>query len=294
MGKIKPTGFAAHFDVKPLIPNTPDKFSRPPKKKKFRLKLRFSSSPSNKLPDYKVKVEKKSVPKPHSPPPTPSDSFGNFAKSNTKPIYVRNTANDSLFWTKPIIPGYYDYPVKQETDFYIKQEYEPQYAQHARPHQSTLPSPYIFEDPSHDPTYTPNSSDDDSAYVEVNQYSPEVVLRIKPVNTRKLKVKKEKKIKKSKKPRRRYKRRVLSDSEKLQASRRRRTCLVKKPKSDFLGVSWCNTKNTWVARVWHPTERKLIWAGYHQDERACALAVNEKCLELKIPLKNPHITSMTD
>jgi len=294
MGKIKPTGFAAHFDVKPLIPNTPDKFSRPPKKKKFRLKLRFSSSPSNKLPDsHKVKVEKKSVPK-HAPPTPPSESFGNFAKSNTKPIYVRNTANDSLFWTKPIIPGYYDYPVKQETDFYIKQEYEPQYAQHARPHQSTLPSPYIFEDPSHDPTYTPNSSDDDSAYVEVNQYSPEVVLRIKPVNTRKLKVKKEKKIKKSKKPRRRYKRRVLSDSEKLQASRRRRTCLVKKPKSDFLGVSWCNTKNTWVARVWHPTERKLIWAGYHQDERACALAVNEKCLELKIPLKNPHITSMTD
>ena len=75
-------------------------------------------------------------------------------------------------------------------------------------------------------------------YVFFVYVESDVVLRIKPVNTRKLKVKKEKKIKKCKKPRRRYKRRVLSDSEKLQASRRRRTCLVKKPKSDFLGVSW--------------------------------------------------------
>lgn len=150
-----------------------------------------------------------------------------------------------------------------------------------------------------DPTYSPNldeyslpSSDDDEAYFEAEE-----VLTVKKVNTHTRKPKqKYKKIKKTKvkKPRRRYKRRILSDSEKLQASRRRRTCLVKKPKSQYLGVSWCNTKNTWVARVWHPTERKLIWAGYHQNERACALAVNEKCLDLQIPLKNPHIMSGAD
>jgi len=124
------------------------------------------------------------------------------------------------------------------------------------------------------------------------------ILRKQNVNTR---IKKEKsklkrrKVKKSMKmspdtaERRRYKRRDLSDYEKLQASLRRRTCLVKKPKSQYLGVSWCNTKNTWVARVWHPTERKLIWAGYHADERLCAIAVNEKCVDLQIPLKNPHV-----
>lgn len=251
---MKPTAFAAHFDVKPLIPNTKDKFSRPPKKKKFRLKLRFNQT-SVKPESHKVKIEQKS---------------------------------------SPVIPYYH---VKQEPRFFVKKETQ------LLMQLPRLPAPRQREELSQwdsteefdcaDPTYTPlsdefsipSSDDDDSAYFE-----PDDVLRIKPINTRKVKVKKEKKIKKKmKKPRRRYKRRILTDSEKLQASRRRRTCLVKKPKSQYLGVSWCNTKNTWVARVWHPTERKLIWAGYHQNERACALAVNEKCLDLHIPLKNPHI-----
>jgi len=263
MGKIKPSGFAAQFDVKPLIPNNSDKFSRPPKhqKKKFRLKLRFQT-PNKHHDSHKVKIEKKSK---------------------------------SFFYFKPIIPFF---QVKQETDFYVKKEEKPQASVLPRRREEIMApaTSYHEEFDCGDPTYTPLSdefafpSSDEGAsdYLE-----SEDVLRIKPVNTRKLKVKKEKKQpKKSKKPRRRYKRRVLSDSEKLQASRRRRTCLVKKPKSQFLGVSWCNTKNTWVARVWHPTERKLIWAGYHQNERACALAVNEKCLDLKIPLKNPHIRNM--
>lgn len=264
MGKIKPSGFAAHFDVKPLIPNNKDKFSRPPKKKKFRLKLRFNQ--------HKVKSEKKS-----------------------KPITPHTVTSAAVFQVKQ---------EKNSEDFYVKKEPTvlpkmPEFRD--APSATWEPSHHTSDDfdCSTDPTYTPSDEfavvssddDDDSAYFEVLP-EQEDVLRIKPVNAslHKLKVKKEKKIKKSKKkPRRRYKRRVLSDSEKLQASRRRRTCLVKKPKSEFLGVSWCNTKNTWVARVWHPTERKLIWAGYHQNERACALAVNEKCLDLKIPLKNPHI-----
>jgi len=266
MGKIKPSGFAAHFDVKPLIPNNKDKFSRPPKKKKFRLKLRFNQ--------HKVKSEKKSK-------------------------------RSQFYQSKPIIPFTVShvFHVKKEhnDDFYVKREpmVVPKLPQRRDAPMVAWESSHTTEDfdCTTDPTYTPSdefavvSSDDDSAYFEVLPEQDDV-LRIKPVNAalKHLKVKKEKKIKKTKKkPRRRYKRRVLSDSEKLQASRRRRTCLVKKPKSEFLGVSWCNTKNTWVARVWHPTERKLIWAGYHQNERACALAVNEKCLDLKIPLKNPHI-----
>jgi len=260
MGKIKPSTLCS-FDVKPLIPNNKDKFSRPPKKKKFRLKLRFNQ--------HKVKSEKKSKP---IIPFTVSQVF-----------HVKKEHNNT-------------------SDFYVKPEPRnlgPKLPQRRDAHMVAWESSRTTEDfdCTTDPTYTPSdefavvSSDDDSAYFEVLPEQDDV-LRIKPVNAdlKHFKVKKEKKIKKTKKkPRRRYKRRVLSDSEKLQASRRRRTCLVKKPKSEFLGVSWCNTKNTWVARVWHPTERKLIWAGYHQNERACALAVNEKCLDLKIPLKNPHI-----
>lgn len=258
MGK-HPIGFAAHFDVKPLIPNNrEDKFSHPPKKKKFRLKLRSNGVKS----EHKVKIEKKQ----------------SFYGWELKPMFY----------------------VKEEPQIFIKKEPAmcvPKYKPKLLPRkEECLATPWgLPEEPDFtDPTYTPlsdefslPSSDDETAYFRTND-----VLRIKPVNTRKVKVKKEKERKhrkKAKKPRRRYKRKVLTDSEKLQASRRRRTCLVKKPKSQYLGVSWCNTKNTWVARVWHPTERKLIWAGYHANERACALAVNSKCLDLKIPLKNPHI-----
>lgn len=257
MGK-QPIGFGAHFDVKPLIPNNrQDKFSNPPKKKKFRLKLRYSAKS-----EHKVKIEKK-------------QSYHDHWE--LKPMFF----------------------VKEEPQIFIKKEpahmpplkYKPQKLLPRQEERLATPWGLPDEPDFTDPTYTPlsdefsvPSSDDESAYFRTND-----VLRIQPVNTRKVKVKKEKKRKKTKKPRRRYKRKVLTDSEKLQASRRRRTCLVKKPKSQYLGVSWCNTKNTWVARVWHPTERKLIWAGYHANERACALAVNSKCLDLKIPLKNPHI-----
>merc|ERR1719150_1108756 len=183
MGKIKPSGFAAHFDVKPLIPNNKDKFSRPPKKKKFRLKLRFNQ--------HKVKSEKKS---------------------------------------KPIIPYTVSqvFHVKKEhnNDFYVKPEPRipplPKLPQHRDAHNMVAwESSHTTEDfdCTTDPTYTPSdefaivSSDDDSAYFEVLPEQDDV-LRIKPVNAalKHLKVKKEKKIKKTKKkPRRRYKRRVLSD-----------------------------------------------------------------------------------
>jgi len=239
--------------AKPLIPQK-DKFKQPPKKK-FRLKLRFSHVKT----EPKIKIERES---------------------------------------KPIIPHKTNHSVETIN---IKQE------PLVKKEDETWNLPQIHTEDFTDPTYSPNSdefslpsSDDDSAYFEKNTFfsnhflAEEEVLQVQKVNTRKPKRKnsaKKTKPKKTKvkKQRRRYKRRVLSDKEKLQASRRRRTCLVKKPKSEYLGVSWCNTKNTWVARVWHPTERKLIWAGYHQNEKSCALAVNEKCLDLQIPLKNPQV-----
>jgi len=231
-----------------------DKFKKPPKKK-FRLKLRFSQ--------HTVKQEK----------------------------LVKVERDHDFYSTKPIIPFKSESSYQMSEPPRIKKE---PFSLRLKREEETW-NPHVDDYADADPTYFPNSddfhmasSDEDAAYFE-----SEDVLQVKKVNTHtrkpKLKFKKPKRQPKVKKPRRRYKRRVLSDSEKLQASRRRRTCLVKKPKSQYLGVSWCNTKNTWVARVWHPTERKLIWAGYHQNERACALAVNEKCLDLQIPLKNPHI-----
>jgi len=263
MGKLKHAGFAlgvASDDVvKPLIPSK-DKFKKPPKKK-FRLKLRFSHNGSIKT-EPKIKVEPDTHVKPIIPYRVKQEPVYVKPEPPIRPISLkREEASSSMFWGSGNDEVWH--PLNDDLT-------DPTYS------------------PLSDEFSIPSSDDDDSAYYEHD----DEVLQATKINSRKSKkVKKERKKRKTGKPRRRYKRRVLTEFEKLQASRRRRTCLVKKPKSEYLGVSWCNTKNTWVARVWHPTERKLIWAGYHSNERACALAVNEKCLDLNIPLKNPHILS---
>jgi len=294
MGKLKHAGFAlgvASDDVvKPLIPSK-DKFKKPPKKK-FRLKLRFSHNGSIKT-EPKIKVEPDTHVKPIIPYRVKQEPVYVKPEPPIRPISLkREEASSSMFWGSGNDEVWH--PLNDDlTD----PTYSPLSDEFSIPSSDDDDSAY-YEEPTHAKSWGELSHTSTArAYghmrpVRSFMMHDDEVLQATKINSRKSKkVKKERKKRKTGKPRRRYKRRVLTEFEKLQASRRRRTCLVKKPKSEYLGVSWCNTKNTWVARVWHPTERKLIWAGYHSNERACALAVNEKCLDLNIPLKNPHILS---
>jgi hypothetical protein len=72
-------------------------------------------------------------------------------------------------------------------------------------------------------------------------------------------------------------------------SHAKRNRLVGKPKSKYLGVSWCNKKQQWHGRVWVSHLKKLEWVGYFEDEIECALQVNKRCIKLGLPIKNPEL-----
>ena len=57
--------------------------------------------------------------------------------------------------------------------------------------------------------------------------------------------------------------------------------------SKYYGVSWVKERKKWLARVQHNGETHSI--GYFEIEEDTAKAVNLKCQELNIPLKNPSI-----
>jgi len=63
--------------------------------------------------------------------------------------------------------------------------------------------------------------------------------------------------------------------------------VVKKPKSEFIGVSWEKNKRKWRGRVCY--KGKNVFVGYFVDDRNAAVAVNGKCRELGIPIKNPDL-----
>jgi len=75
----------------------------------------------------------------------------------------------------------------------------------------------------------------------------------------------------------------------LARSHAKRNRLVGNPKSQYLGVSWCNKKQQWHGRVWVPHLKKLEWVGYYEDELQCASAVNQRCVKLNLPIKNPQL-----
>merc|ERR1712072_1168598 len=77
-------------------------------------------------------------------------------------------------------------------------------------------------------------------------------------------------------------------------SHAKRNRLVGKPKSRYLGVSWCNKKQQWHGRVWVSHLKKLEWVGYFEDEVECALEVNKRCRKLGLPIKNPELEENTD
>jgi len=72
-------------------------------------------------------------------------------------------------------------------------------------------------------------------------------------------------------------------------SHAKRNRLVGKPKSQYLGVSWCNKKQQWHGRVWVSHLKKLEWVGYFEDEVKCGIEVNKRCIKLGLPIKNPEL-----
>lgn len=77
-------------------------------------------------------------------------------------------------------------------------------------------------------------------------------------------------------------------------SHAKRNRLVGKPKSKYLGVSWCNKKQQWHGRVWVSHLKKLEWVGYFEDEVECAIEVNKRCTKLGLPIKNPELEAKAE
>ena len=64
-------------------------------------------------------------------------------------------------------------------------------------------------------------------------------------------------------------------------------CVQKKRRNKFTGVSFSKQRSQWIAQVTH--EKKRYFCGSFSTELEAAQAVNAKCVELDIPLKNPEI-----
>jgi hypothetical protein len=57
--------------------------------------------------------------------------------------------------------------------------------------------------------------------------------------------------------------------------------------SKYFGVSWVKQKKKWKANILH--NRKTHHIGHFEIEEDAAKAVNLKCQEYNIPLKNPSV-----
>jgi len=67
--------------------------------------------------------------------------------------------------------------------------------------------------------------------------------------------------------------------------------LSQTPRSRFKGVSWYARGEKWRGQLNHKGHPKSIYCGLHEDELSAAIAVNNKCRELGVPLKNPDLDS---
>lgn len=61
------------------------------------------------------------------------------------------------------------------------------------------------------------------------------------------------------------------------------------PRSRFKGVSWYARGEKWRGQLNHKGHPRSIYCGLHEDELSAAIAVNNKCKELGVPLKNPDL-----
>jgi hypothetical protein len=66
----------------------------------------------------------------------------------------------------------------------------------------------------------------------------------------------------------------------------------KKGSSKYVGVAWNNKMQKWQARFNHNKKQEYI--GLFNNENDAAKAVNWKCKELKISIKNPDVGALND
>ena len=64
----------------------------------------------------------------------------------------------------------------------------------------------------------------------------------------------------------------------------------KKDSSKYVGVCWSKKRKKWLAQIYH--NKKQIWFGSFENEKDAAKAVNSKCMELKIPMKNLEVETL--
>ena len=68
--------------------------------------------------------------------------------------------------------------------------------------------------------------------------------------------------------------------------------LYKRSSSKYVGVTWIKRDKKWKAFLHH--NKKHIHIGCFKNEKDAARAVNWKCKELKIPMKNPELVGVLD
>ena len=54
-----------------------------------------------------------------------------------------------------------------------------------------------------------------------------------------------------------------------------------------MGVTWNKENKKWLTQIYH--NKKEIYFGSFENEKDAARAVNSKCMELKILIKNPVV-----
>ena len=64
-------------------------------------------------------------------------------------------------------------------------------------------------------------------------------------------------------------------------------CFQKQTRNKFVCVSWDKTNSNYKAQISH--EHKQYYCGCFLNELEAAQAVNAKCVELDISLKNPEV-----
>jgi len=87
----------------------------------------------------------------------------------------------------------------------------------------------------------------------------------------------------------RKRKRPADDLAKLPAKKKRRSPHGKsgKPQSQYVGVSWHDATKKWLATI--SVNKKKQYIGTYDNDEEAAKAVNFRCCELMLPMKNPGV-----
>jgi len=91
----------------------------------------------------------------------------------------------------------------------------------------------------------------------------------------------------------RKRKRPVDDLTKLPAKKKRRSLQQRKsgksgkPQSQYVGVSWHDATKKWLATI--SVNKKKQYIGTYDNDEEAAKAVNFRCCELMLPMKNPGV-----